>query len=138
MKLSEERKQQISGELHFSASRSSGPGGQNVNKVNSKVELRFAVNLSKFLSEEEKERILKVLKKRINLENELIITVQSERSQLANREKALQLFFSLIESALTIPKKRKKTVPTQASRLKRLESKKIIALKKQLRKPPKI
>ncbi len=138
MKLSEERKSQLTSELLFSASRSSGPGGQNVNKVNTRVELRFSISKSEVLTFAEKERSFIKLKNRINSEGELILNSQSERSQLANKESVKELFFLLIEKALTVPRKRKKTAPTAASRIKRLESKKITALKKHLRKPPEI
>lgn len=138
MKLSEEQKSQLISELKFSASRSSGPGGQNVNKVNTRVELRFQISKSEALTLEERERLLVKIKNRINTESELILTSQSERSQLANKEKVTARFFALIEKTLTISKKRKETVPTTASRLKRLESKKLTGQKKQLRKPPEI
>ena len=138
MKLSEEQKGQLINELQFSASRSSGPGGQNVNKLNTRVELRFLISKSDVFTTEEKERLLKKLKNRINAEGELIVTSQSERSQLANKVKVTDLFFDLLEKALNVPKRRKKTAPTAASRLKRLESKKITSSKKQLRKPPEI
>lgn len=138
MQLSEEQKNQLISELKFSASRSSGPGGQNVNKVNTRVELRFFITKSEVLTIEEKERLFVKLKNRINADGELILTSQSKRSQLANKEKVTELFFTLVEKALTVPKKRKKTVPTVSSRLKRLESKKNTAVKKQLRKPPEI
>lgn len=138
MKLSDERKNQLIHEIQFTASKSSGPGGQNVNKVNTRVELRFFISKSDTLAFEEKEQLFTKLKSRINMDGELILTSQSERSQLANKQKVTELFFTLIEKALTVPKKRKKTVPTAASRLKRLESKKITALKKQFRKPPEI
>ena len=136
MKLTEEQKKQLETEIVFSATRSSGPGGQNVNKVNTRVELRFSVINSTIFSDEEKARISLKLKNRINSEGELIITSQTARNQLDNKEKALEKFFDLIEKALTIQKKRLKSGPTFASRLKRLESKKNLALKKQLRKPP--
>jgi len=136
MKLTEEHKKQLETEIVFSATRSSGPGGQNVNKVNTRVELRFSVINSIIFSDEEKARISLKLKNRINSEGELLITSQIARTQLDNKEKALEKFFDLIEKALTIQKKRLKSRPTVASRLKRLESKKNLALKKQLRKPP--
>ena len=136
MLLSELRKKQLESELHFSATRSSGPGGQHVNKVNTQVELRFSVSLSSFLSISEKQRLLVKLKNRINDKGELIILSQTERSQLRNKVNTLEKFFSWIEKALTIPKKRIKTLPTASSRRKRIESKKIISQKKQLRKPP--
>ncbi len=136
MKLEETIKKQLETEVVFSATRSSGPGGQNVNKVNTQVELRFSVKNSELFSNEEKDRIFLKLKNRINSEGELIVTSQTGRTQLNNKENALEKFFELIEKALTIRKKRLKSTPTAASRLKRLESKKSQALKKQLRKPP--
>jgi len=136
MNFTEERKKQLETEFVFSATRSSGPGGQNVNKVSSRIELRFSVDNSLFLSETEKQRIHLKLKNRINSEGELLLVSQSERSQLANKENAIKNFFTLTEKALTLQKKRLKTKPTAASRFKRLESKKMTALKKQLRKPP--
>jgi len=136
MKLTEAQKKLVETEIVFSATRSSGPGGQNVNKVNSRVELRFSVLNSTVFSEHEKARISLKLKNRINSESELVLTSQTGRTQLGNKEKALEKFFDLIEKALTIQKKRLKSRPTVASRLKRLESKKNLAQKKQLRKPP--
>lgn len=136
MKLEETIKKQLETEVAFSATRSSGPGGQNVNKVNTQVELRFSVKNSELFSNEEKDRIFLKLKNRINSEGELIVSSQTGRTQLNNKENALEKFFELIEKALTIRKKRLKSIPTAASRLKRLELKKSQALKKQLRKPP--
>jgi ribosome-associated protein len=136
MKLTEEQKKQLETEIVFSATRSSGPGGQNVNKVSTRIELRFSVLNSTIFYDYEKARISLKLKNRINSEGELIITSQTGRSQLDNKETALEKFFELVEKALTIQKKRLKTSPTITSKLKRLESKKIMALKKQLRKPP--
>lgn len=135
-KFSEEQKKQFDSEFVFSATRSSGPGGQNVNKVSSRIELRFSVIHSQLLSEPQKQRIRLKLKNRINSEGELLLVSQTERSQLGNKEKVTELFFVLIEKALTLQKKRLKSTPTISSRLKRLESKKINAQKKQLRKPP--
>ena len=136
MKLTEEHKTQLEQEIVLSASRSSGPGGQNVNKVNTQVELRFSVKNSNLFSEEEKDRIFLKLKNKINSEGELILTSQTARSQLDNKEIVLVKFYGLLEKALTMQKKRIKSSPTVASRIKRLESKKNQALKKQLRKPP--
>jgi ribosome-associated protein len=136
MKLEETHKKQLEQEITFSATRSSGPGGQNVNKVNTQVELRFSVKNTMLFSGDEKERILLKLNNRINSEGELILTSQTGRTQLDNKEKVLEKFYGLIEKALTIQKKRIKSMPTAASRIKRLEKKKNLALKKQLRKPP--
>ncbi len=124
----------FSKEFKFSASRSGGPGGQNVNKVSSKVELRFSVNESCILTEEEKEIIVAKLATRINNDGELIIISQSERSQLANKEKAIERFYALISKALTVQKKRKPTKPSKTSKEKRLEGKKINAERKNSRK----
>ena len=136
MKIDDAIKKQLEQEVVFSATRSSGPGGQNVNKVNTQVELRFSVKNSGLFSEEEKDRIFLKLKNKINSEGELIITSQTGRTQLNNKENALEKFFELIEMALTVRKKRLKSMPTLASRLKRLESKKNQSQKKLLRKPP--
>lgn len=123
-------------ELVFCTSRSSGPGGQNVNKVNTKVELRFDIPNSGVLSEEEKSIILVKLKSRINNDGILIITSQEERSQLKNKENTIEKFYALIIKALTPVKPRRRTRPTAASKLKRLTEKKKRGEKKSLRKPP--
>ena len=124
----------FSRELQFSASRSSGPGGQNVNKVNTRVELRFHIASSALLSEEEKIRLLEKLAKKINSEGELILVSQTERSQLKNKEKVTERFYSLLTRALTPRKKRKPTKPSQASKEERLEEKRKQAEKKERRK----
>lgn len=121
-------------ELKFSASRSGGPGGQNVNKVSTKVELRFNVFESNLLSGEEKEIILNKLANRMNKEGELLLVSQSERSQLANKEKAIEKFYILISKALTFQKKRKPTKPSARVKAKRLETKRFKSEKKILRK----
>jgi ribosome-associated protein len=126
----------FSNELHFSASRSSGPGGQNVNKVNTKVELRFSIPGSILLSDEEKRLILEKLKKRINSEGELILVSQAERSQLKNKEKVVEKFYTLLTRALTPRKNRKPTKPSHASKEERLESKRMQSEKKERRKNP--
>ncbi len=112
-------------EFVFQASRSGGPGGQNVNKVSSKVELRFNVATSALLTEDEKSVIQAKLANKINNLGELIIVSQTERSQLKNKEKVIEKFYLLIERALTPRKKRLKTNPTRASVERRLESKRV-------------
>ena len=124
----------FSSELHFSASRSSGPGGQNVNKVNTKVELRFDIASSSLLSDEEKNLLMEKLAKKINSEGELILVSQTERSQLKNKDKAIEKFYSLLTRALTPKKKRKPTKPSQASKEERLEEKRMQAERKERRK----
>ena len=121
-------------ELHFSASRSSGPGGQNVNKVSTKVELRFHVTSSTLLSDDEKILLIEKLVKKINSEGELTLVSQTERSQMKNKEKVIEKFYSLLTRALTPRKKRKPTKPSQASKEERLEEKRKQAEKKERRK----
>jgi len=123
-------------EIIFSASRSSGPGGQHVNKVSTRVELRFNIPNSLLLSEEEKAILLSKLKNKINKEGDLILVSQEGRSQLKNKAKVLEKFYEMIEKALTPPKKRKATRPSKATKEKRLEEKKIISEKKSQRKKP--
>jgi ribosome-associated protein len=123
----------IENEIAYFFSRSGGPGGQNVNKLNTKAGIRFNISLSSVLTEYEKERLLHVLKKRITAEGDLLITSQEERSQADNREKALEKFYKLICSALTPVKKRRATSPTRLSRERRLRIKKIKSLIKRNR-----
>ncbi|MEJ8803774.1 alternative ribosome rescue aminoacyl-tRNA hydrolase ArfB [Pontibacter sp. H249] len=111
-------------ELEFQASRSGGAGGQNVNKVASKVELRFHVQNSGLLTDEEKELVLQKLANRINSDGYLQVVCQTERSQLQNKELCVERFYELLRQALTKQKKRKATKPTKASVRQRLESKK--------------
>ncbi len=138
MILSEEIRKKLEKECTFSATRSSGPGGQNVNKVNTRVELRFSVDGSVLFSEREKKLIHSKLVNRINSEGELILYSESERTQLANKQKVFERFISLVEKVLTPKKRRIKTRPTESSKQKRLEKKKIIAQKKHLRKSPEV
>lgn len=111
-------------EFIFLSSRSSGPGGQNVNKVNTKVEVRFNVRLSDSLSAKEKDLVLNNLKNRINSTGELVIKSQSERTQLQNRKKAIEKMLVLISEALTEKPERKPTLPTLQSQAERVDEKK--------------
>lgn len=121
-------------ELSFSFSRSGGPGGQNVNKVSTRVELRFQVDRSILLSSEEKDLLRINLKNRINAEGELIMVSQSERSQPENKEKVIERFYALLAKALTVAKKRVPTRPGRGAREKRLQEKKMQSEKKRFRK----
>lgn len=138
MRISEERRMQLINEFKFSASRSGGPGGQNVNKVNTKVELRFPLFQSAVLSDSEKRIINFKLARRINYEGEIILVSSVKRSQWRNKETVIYKFFTLVENALTPVKKRIKTKPTKASKLRRIEGKKVLSQKKQLRKRPEV
>ena len=136
MRISEARRSQLINEFKFSASRRGGPGGQNVNKVNTKVELRFSLTQSNVLSEQEKRIIKFKLARRINSEEEIVLVSSVERSQWRNRETVIEKFFILVEAALTPIKKRVKTSPTKASKRRRIEGKKLLSQKKQMRKRP--
>jgi ribosome-associated protein len=125
----------LAGEARYSASRSSGPGGQNVNKVNTRVELRFDVNNSRLLSEQEKAIIRGMLKTRLTTDGELVLSSQTERSQLKNKEKVTKRFYALLNKALTPARSRIPTKPTAGSKLKRLQLKRLQSLKKTMRKP---
>lgn len=128
----------LDNELIFRASRSSRPGGQHVNKVSTKIELRFDVKNSFLLTEEEKELLFQKLKNKINSEGELIIVSQYSRSQLKNKKNAIEKFHVLIEEALIPDKVRKIVKPPPEMKRKRLEEKQKRAEKKELRKPPQL
>ena len=136
--LSEKRKLQLINELIFSTGKSSGPGGQHVNKVETRVEIRFNIVKSSTLSETEKKIILIKLANRLTVHFELIITSQTTRSQLKNKKDAILKFIFLIDKILTPKKRRKPTKPTRASKIRRIEHKKQMSLKKSMRKKPNI
>ena len=123
MTTEELKNRNIEHEFIFSASRSGGPGGQNVNKVSTKVELRFNLRYSQNFSLEEKELLFRKLKNKINKEEEILLVSRSERTQLMNKNAVMQKFYVLVSKALTIPLKRRSTRPTFTSKLKRLELK---------------
>lgn len=119
-------------ELSFDYVRASGPGGQNVNKVATAVQLRFDVNGSS-LPEEIKGRLRHLAGKRVTSEGILVIEAKQYRTQEQNREDAIARFVELARKATVKPKARKKTKPTAASKAKRLESKKQRSKVKQVR-----
>ncbi len=121
-------------ELSFKAIRSSGSGGQHVNKVSSKVELHFSIATSEGLSDNEKERLLKKLSGKLSKDGIIILTSQESRSQHRNKELVIERFLNLIQQALIVPKIRKKTKPSRASKKKRLDVKKQHSEKKENRK----
>lgn len=125
-------------ELSFKAVRSSGAGGQHVNKTSSKVELSFNLNDSAVFDEDQKVLLLSNLKSRLTKDNVLILQCDESRSQHKNKASVIERFLEMIHQALIVPKKRKKTNIPKAVKQKRLETKKQIAEKKASRKPPQI
>ena len=121
-------------ELSYKTSRSSGSGGQNVNKVETSVTVLWKVEDSMVFTESEKERIALKLKNRINLEGVLQFTVSESRTQLQNKKIATEKIQELVNKSLIIPKKRIATKPSRAKVEKRLESKKKLSEKKENRK----
>ncbi len=110
-------------ELVFHFVRSSGPGGQHVNKASTQVELSFDVVNSPSLSDEQKARVLEKLASHIDKEGVLHLASQATRSQLQNRQDVVARFQRLIEAALRVPKKRRPSRPSAAVRERRLKSK---------------
>lgn len=123
----------ITNEIKFKTARSGGKGGQNVNKVETMVEGYWDVEASSLFTQEEKQRIREKLANKINAEGLLLVKSQEERTQLANKAIVITKMNALLQKALLVQKKRKPTRPSKASKLKRLEGKKINAEIKQLR-----
>jgi ribosome-associated protein len=123
-------------ELKFKAVRSSGAGGQNVNKVSSKVVLTFDVKNSQAVTEEEKELLSTKLASKLSAENLLILNCDEDRSQLRNKEIVIKRFLELIKNALIIPKKRKATKIPRSVIEKRIKAKRNLSEIKQNRRKP--
>ena len=122
-------------ELEFRASRSSGPGGQHVNKVSSRVTLRFDVDRSPSLDEDQRQKLRQALRTRISKDGILSVTSQSGRSQVANRRRATERFVELMRAALLPSREHQPTRPTRASKSRRLEAKRQRSQTKKRRRP---
>ena len=126
-------KQELLKEITFRTSRSGGKGGQNVNKVSSKVELNINIRTSSYFTEEEKDLLVQKLSNRINSEGVLQVVTEQERSQLHNKEKSLDKLIVLLKKALYRPTPRKISKPKKSAIEKRLKLKQLTALKKMSR-----
>ncbi|RYX85424.1 aminoacyl-tRNA hydrolase [bacterium] len=120
-------------EIHEEFVRSSGAGGQNINKVSTAVQLRFDINNSPSLSDEVKERLLRLAGNRATSGGVLILKAQTQRTQEKNREEALSRLIELVQKASIRPIIRRATKPTRASQRRRLDEKRINGERKRLR-----
>jgi ribosome-associated protein len=122
-------------ELRWSASRSGGPGGQNVNKVSSKVDLRFDLEASEALTDAQKSRLRAAARNRLDEDGAIQIVVQDPRDQQKNLELARARLAELIRKSMVVPKARKKTRPSLGAKRRRLNDKKRVGDKKRDRRP---
>ena len=120
-------------ELSWSASRSGGPGGQNVNKVSTKVELRFDLPRNRTLNDGMKARLRSREAGRLDSRGRLVVTCDTTRSQSQNLELARAKLANLVRAAVAVPKRRRPTAPSKASRRRRVESKRQVGEKKRTR-----
>lgn len=120
----------IQKEFTYRSSRSGGKGGQNVNKVESRVEARWHIGESKYLNAEQKDLLLHKLSSRLAADGYVSVVASDSRSQLENRQLAAQRLLQLIEKALVVPRKRKKTSIPKAAKEKRLTDKRLSSEKK--------
>ena len=129
-------KEKLLSELDFKAVRSSGAGGQNVNKVSSKVVLTFDLENSLGISDEEKELLKQKLSSKLTQNNVLILNCDEDRSQVKNKSIVIKRFLSIIEKGLHKPKIRRATKTPRSVKERRLNTKKIMSALKQNRKKP--
>ena len=125
-------------DLSWRATRSSGPGGQNVNKVATKVTLRFDLERSDALTAAQKRRLRKLAGRRLDADGAVLVSAQAERSQGQNLERARAALRRLVKKALVAPKRRVATKPTKAQRRRRLEDKRRQSEKKRRRGPVRV
>ena len=123
-------------ELSLDFSRSSGPGGQNVNKVSSRAQVRWYVGGSQAFTDDEKILIRAHAGKNLNKNDEIVLAAESERSQAQNKEEVIRRLRELVAKALTPKKKRRPTRVSRSQKMKRLDEKRIIGERKQNRKAP--
>ncbi len=123
-------------ELRESASRSSGPGGQHVNKSSTRVTLRWNIETSRTLSDRQRTRLLSRLARRLTRDGELVIHAGRARSRARNRERARERLAELVSDALATPRKRLATRPSASARTRRLQQKKRRSAIKSGRRPP--